>query len=211
MKNKTFSIRAIALISCITFLLGSAACVKKQSNPFKEKTTFAPSKTEGRELEMTVNVVSGKKIHYEITCKDYDTYMYGQPYTLEYKSGDDWYVVPFLPNHMFTMEGIIADDIVVINDGNKIRYFEGEEEKTIPYQDEEEADRIIESVREYLESIREPAENGRVIASDDIDLSAMCGNDLPSGHYRLIKSVSLLESMSGEFVADYDVVAEFDL
>ncbi len=208
---KKLSIRMITLISCTAVLFGLGACAKKEPNPFKEKSTFTAAKAADRDLEMTVNVVSGKKIHFEITSKDYDTYMYGQPYTLEYKSGNDWYTVPFLPDTMFTMEGIIRDDISIFDDGSKIRYYEGDEEKSIPYQDEEEAGRIIESVREHLESIREPAENGRVIASGDIDLGEMCGNDLPSGHYRLIKSVTLLENKSGDVVADYDVVAEFDL
>ena len=164
------SIRMITLISCTAVLFGLGACAKKEPNPFKERSTFTAAKASDRDLEMTVNVISGKKIHFEITSKDYDTYMFGQPYTLEYKSGNDWYTVPFLPDTMFTMEGIIRDDINIFEDGGKIRYYEGEEEKSIPYQDEEEAGRIIESVREHLESIREPAENGRVIASDDIDL-----------------------------------------
>ena len=124
---------------------------------------------------------------------------------------DDWYVVPFLPDHMFTMEGHIMELQRVFDDGKCIRYFDGDEEKAIPYQDEKEADRIAESVHEYLDSIREPAENGRVIASDDIDLSEMCGDNLPSGHYRLIKGITLMDSMYGDCVADYDVVAEFDL
>ena len=161
--------------------------------------------------QFDVALQDGQKIHYEITCKDYDTYMYGNLYTLEYKSGDDWYVVPFLPDHMFTMEGHIMELQRVFDDGKCIRYFDGDEEKAIPYQDEKEADRIAESVHEYLDSIREPAENGRVIASDDIDLSEMCGDNLPSGHYRLIKGITLMDSMYGDCVADYDVVAEFDL
>lgn len=208
---KKLSIRMITLVSCAALLFGLGACAKKEPNPFKERSTFTAAKSSDRDLEMTVNVVSGKTIHFEITSKDYDTYMYGRPYTLEYKSGNDWYTVPFLPDTMFTMEGIICNDIFISDDGANIRYYEGEEEKVVPYQDEEEADRIIESVREHLESIREPAENGRVIASDDIDLSEMCGKDLPSGHYRLIKKVSLMDRNSDDCVADYDVVAEFDL
>ena len=212
MKKASQSLRVIALIACVSLLFGTAACMEKEPNPFKEKSTFATgSGSCDRELNMTVNVVSGKKIHYEITCKDYDTYMYGNLYTLEYKSGDDWYVVPFLPDHMFTMEGHIMELQRVFDDGKCIRYFDGDEEKAIPYQDEKEADRIAESVHEYLDSIREPAENGRVIASDDIDLSEMCGDNLPSGHYRLIKGITLMDSMYGDCVADYDVVAEFDL
>ena len=213
MKKLSHSIRVIALIACASLLFGTAACAKKQPSPFKEKSTFAAagSSSTERELNMTVNVVSGKKIHYEITCKDYDTYMFGNPYKLEYKSGDDWYVVPFLPDTMFTMEGYILNNEFISDDGKSIHYYDGDEEKVIPYQDEEEAGRIVESVREYLESIREPAENGRVIASEDLDLSEMCGDDLPSGHYRLIKDVSLLEGENQEFSEDFYVVAEFDL
>ena len=166
---KKLSIRMITLVSCAALLFGLGACAKKEPNPFKERSTFTAAKSSDRDLQMTVNVVSGKTIHFEITSKDYDTYMYGRPYTLEYKSGNDWYTVPFLPDTMFTMEGIL------------------------------------------LENYDGPAENGRVIASDDIDLSEMCGKDLPSGHYRLIKKVSLMDRNSDDCVADYDVVAEFDL
>ena len=211
MKNKTLSIRSIALGFCIPILLGSSACSKKQANPFKEKSTFTSSQTDDRELEMKVQVIKDKTIHFEVTCKDHDTYMFGNPYVLEYKSGDDWYVVPFLADHMFTMEGYILDNEFISDDGNSIHYYDGDEEIDIPYQDEEEAERIIESVREHLESIREPAENGRVVASGDIDLSEMCGEDLPSGHYRLIKDLSLMDVKTGDCVADYTVVGEFDL
>lgn len=212
MKKLSHSIRMIALTACVSLLFGTAACAKKQSSPFNEKSTFASDSTSGdRELNMTVDVVSGRTIHYEITSKDSDKYMFGNPYTLEYKSGDDWYVVPFLADHMFTMEGYILDNEFISDDGNSIHYYDGDEEIDIPYQDEEEAERIIESVREYLESSREPAENGRVVASDDIDLSEMCGDDLPSGHYRLIKDLSLMDVKTGDCVADYTVVGEFDL
>ncbi len=212
MKKLSHSIRMIALTACASLLFGSAACAKKQSSHFNEKSTFASDSTSGnRELNMTVTVVGGKTIHYEITSKDRDTYMYGNPYTLEYKSGEDWYVVPFLADHMFTMEGYILDNEFISDDGNSIHYYDGDEEIDIPYQNEEEAERIVESVREYLESSREPAENGRVVASDDIDLSEMCGDDLPSGHYRLIKDLSLMDVKTGDCVADYTVVGEFNL
>ena len=212
MKKLSHSIRMIALTACASLLFGSAACAKKQSSPFNEKSTFASDSTSGdHELNMTVDVVSGRTIHYEITSKDNDKYMFGNPYTLEYKSGDDWYVVPFLADHMFTMEGYILDNEFISDDGNSIHYYDGDEEIDIPYQDEEEAERIVESVREYLESSREPAENGRVVASDDIDLSEMCGDDLPSGHYRLIKDISLLSGEALDHSEDFCVVAEFDL
>ena len=212
MKKQTHSIRIIAPVTCAAILFGSAACAKKQSSSFNEKSTFASDSTSGdRELNMTVDVVSGRTIHYEITAKDNDKYMFGNPYTLEYKSGDDWYVVPFLADHMFTMEGYILDNEFISDDGNSIHYYDGDEEIDIPYQNEEEAERIVESVREYLESNREPAENGRVVASDDIDLSEMCGDDLPSGHYRLIKDISLLSGEALDHSEDFCVVAEFDL
>ncbi|MBO4651420.1 MAG: hypothetical protein J5653_09540 [Clostridiales bacterium] len=212
MKKLSHSIRMIALTACASLLFGTAACAKKQSSPFNEKSTFASDSTSGdRELNMTVDVVSGRTIHYEITAKDNDKYMFGNLYTLEYKSGDDWYVVPFLADHMFTMEGYILDNEFISDDGNSIHYYDGDEEIDIPYQNEEEAERIVESVREYLESSREPAENGRVVASDDIDLSEMCGDDLPSGHYRLIKDISLLSGEALDHSEDFCVVAEFDL
>lgn len=212
MKKLSHSIRIIAPIACAAILFGTTACAKKQSSPFDEKSTFVSDSSSGdRELNMTVTVVGGKTIHYEITCKDHDTYMFGNPYTLEYKSGDDWYVVPFLSDHMFTMEGYILDNEFISNDGNSIHYYDGDEEIDIPYQNEEEAERIVESVREYLESSCEPAENGRVVASDDIDLSEMCGDDLPSGHYRLIKDISLLSGEARDHSEDFCVVAEFDL
>ena len=95
MKKLSHSIRIIAPIACAAILFGTAACAKKQSSPFDEKSTFVSDSSSGdRELNMTVTVVGGKTIHYEITCKDHDTYMFGNPFTLEYKSGDDWYVVP---------------------------------------------------------------------------------------------------------------------
>ncbi|MBO4449393.1 MAG: hypothetical protein J5777_02295 [Clostridiales bacterium] len=117
MENKSLR-RFAAIFVLAAALLLSASC---NANGTKQiKSTVNLTNPDDIKVVMTAEVIAEKTIRVSFENKSEYTFMYGNPYTLEYLSDGKWYQVPFEKDGpIFTMEGIIlgpADEYAVPNE-----------------------------------------------------------------------------------------------
>lgn len=110
-----------AVLVLFGIITGMTACSKE--NPFKNRSQAKISGSDEIKVNMTVEVVSNRKVTVNIENKSDCSLMYGRLYELEYKYEGEWYEVPV--DRIFTAEGIVigpyeeddagADDLKLSN------------------------------------------------------------------------------------------------
>ena len=103
METRMVMKKLTAVLVLLGMIIGTAACSAK---PFKEKSDYKNfSNYEDFKVDMSVKVLSNRRVQVDLFNKSANTYMYGRAYKLEYQQDGEWYKVPM--DVAFTMEGIL--------------------------------------------------------------------------------------------------------
>lgn len=170
MKTNLFK-KYIIAVTASAMLFGMTACINEGS-PYTKKSDVKLASYDECPVELKAEVIWNRKVRVTLTNNGNKDYMWGNPYQLEYRFDGDWYEVPHLPDHAWTLEGILLGgrDSKIGNTGDKIGN-----------------------------------------TGEEIDRLDQMFGDIPAGHYRIIKSLSVFSFTSGSAAGDYYIAGEFDL
>ena len=117
MKKKSVLFRAIASALAIGIFTGASACAKKLI--YTEKSDVTLSNYEDHKIDMKVDVVRNRKLLVTLKNNSEKTYMYGEEFSIEYKTLGSWFKVPMKDGHAWTAVGIMlgpADEYAIPNE-----------------------------------------------------------------------------------------------
>ena len=118
MENRSSLRRFTIIFVMLAAFLLSASC--KAKGPEQIKSTANLTTADEIKVVMTAEVIAEKTIRVSFKNNSEHTFMYGNPYTLEYYSDGKWYQVPFEKDGpVFTLEGKLlgpADEYAVPNE-----------------------------------------------------------------------------------------------
>ena len=120
MKTNLFK-KYIIAVTASAMLLGMTACINEGS-PYTKKSDVKLASYDECPVELKAEVIWNRKVRVTLTNNGNKDYMWGNPYQLEYRFDGDWYEVPHLPNHAWTLEGIVlgGKDSQNVNTGEEI-------------------------------------------------------------------------------------------